>query len=77
MHRSVPRSGVGHAHPDGAGPRTPARELLDAPEPVDAAPLVEAPGPGEDTDPGAFEDRHDPDLLSELLAHEEELARGA
>lgn len=24
----------------------------------------------------AFEDRHDPDLLSELLAHEEELARG-
>lgn len=43
---------------------------------MDAAPLVEAPGPGEDTDPGAFEDRHDPDLLSELLAHEEELARG-
>jgi ribonuclease HI len=63
-------------HPDGAGTRTSARELLDAPEPVDAAPLVEAPGPGEDTDPGAFEDRHDPDLLSELLAHEEELARG-
>ena len=60
-------------HPDGAGTRTSARELLDAPEPVDAAPLVEAPGPGEDTDPGAFEDRHDPDLLSELLAHEEPL----
>ncbi len=26
--------------------------------------------------PEALEDRHDPDLLSELLAHEEELARG-
>ncbi|MEX5257548.1 RNase H family protein [Kocuria arenosa] len=51
-------------HPDGAGPRTPAAE------PVDAAP------PAEDPDPDAFEDGHDPDLLSELLAHEEELARG-
>jgi ribonuclease HI len=32
--------------------------------------------PTEDPEPDAFEDRHDPDLLSELLAHEEELARG-
>ncbi len=51
-------------HPDGAGPRLPAAE------PVDAAPPVSDP------DPDAFEDGHDPDLLSELLAHEEELARG-
>ncbi|MEX5236283.1 RNase H family protein [Kocuria arenosa] len=51
-------------HPDGTGPRTPAAA------PVDVAPPVADP------DPDAFEDRHDPDLLSELLAHEEELARG-
>jgi ribonuclease HI len=49
-------------NPDGAGPRTP--------EPAAAG------QPVEDLDSDAFEDRHDPDLLSELLAHEEELARG-
>jgi ribonuclease HI len=40
-----------------------------------------APSPGRAPSPDrgaaeALEDRHDPDLLSELLAHEEELARG-
>ncbi|GAA1749076.1 RNase H family protein [Kocuria aegyptia] len=47
-------------HSDGAGDR--------APEP--------AGRPQDAAGPDAFEDRHDPDLLSELLAHEEELARG-
>jgi ribonuclease HI len=35
-----------------------------------------APAAGRTPAPAAPEDRHDPDLLSELLAHEEELARG-
>ncbi|MFI7496392.1 RNase H family protein [Kocuria sp. M4R2S49] len=40
------------------------------------SPRTPAPRPVEAPEPDAFEDRHDPDLLSELLAHEEELARG-
>ncbi|WP_298586509.1 RNase H family protein [uncultured Kocuria sp.] len=52
--------------PDATSPRPPA------PRPVEGP----ADGAVEAHDPDALEDRHDPDLLSELLAHEEELARG-
>ncbi|MEX5294468.1 RNase H family protein [Kocuria sp. CPCC 205268] len=50
---------------DGAGARPGAE-----------GPVVAGPRPAEDTEPGGPGDGDDPDLLSELLAHEEELARG-
>ncbi|MFF0989225.1 RNase H family protein [Kocuria nitroreducens] len=59
---------TGRPAPEGPGFDGAARPP--APEPAAAG------QPAADPDPDAFEDRHDPDLLSELLAHEEELARG-
>ncbi|KUG56539.1 DUF4440 domain-containing protein [Kocuria rosea subsp. polaris] len=50
--------------PDGPGHRSPASRPVEGRHRAEAA------------EPEALEDRHDPDLLSELLAHEEELARG-
>ncbi|MFI7584486.1 RNase H family protein [Kocuria sp. M1N1S27] len=60
--------GFDGAAPAPAGPADGGGTLVPAPVP--------AAVPGDGPEPDAFEDRHDPDLLSELLAHEEELARG-
>jgi ribonuclease HI len=66
--------GAGSAGPEGADPRTggaagvlPGEAKLLGSRPAGAA-VEDGPEPAEE--------RHDPDLLSELLAHEQELARG-
>ncbi|MFI7742972.1 RNase H family protein [Kocuria rhizosphaericola] len=61
---------TGRPAPEGPGFDGAARH------PGGESPRTPAPRPVEAPEPDAFEDRHDPDLLSELLAHEEELARG-
>ena len=49
---------------------------FDGAAPARAVPLPEAAGGADDDEQEPAEDRHDPDLLSELLAHEQRLARG-
>ncbi len=67
----------------GSTPATgPAPGSGDGPAAGGAPPAARSASPGRASSsgrvppPDALEDRHDPDLLSELLAHEEELARG-
>jgi ribonuclease HI len=59
-----------------AGRPIPEGPGFDGAAPARAVPLPEAAGGADDDEQEPAEDRHDPDLLSELLAHEQRLARG-